>query len=107
MTAGDIYTIVGAEKQGASSEGMPRLGRRHLAASPDNRQRGQPDPPTQVIRRWPIVWSIAAIVSRVANLPAANNLLPEVPRTVVGAVWLMYAGAALTALNALVIILVA
>jgi hypothetical protein len=41
---------------------------------------------TQVIRRWPIVWSIAAIVSRVADLSATNNLLPEVPRTVVGAV---------------------
>ena len=42
-----------------------------------------------------------------ADLAASTNLVPAAPQAVVRAVRLMYAGAALTALNALVIILVA
>lgn len=43
----------------------------------------------------------------VANLTTSTNLMPPAPRSVVRAVRLMYAGAALTALTALVVILVA
>ncbi|MBO0836111.1 MAG: hypothetical protein J2P28_11400 [Actinobacteria bacterium] len=42
-----------------------------------------------------------------ADLTTSTNLLPEAPQVVVRAVWLMYAGAALTGINALVIILAA
>jgi hypothetical protein len=46
-------------------------------------------------------------VSPVADLTTSANLLPEAPQSVVRAVWLMYAGAAVTALTAVVIILAA
>ena len=46
-------------------------------------------------------------MSPVADLTTSTNLLPEAPQSVVRAVWLMYAAAALTALTALVIILAA
>ena len=48
-----------------------------------------------------------AIVSPVADLTMSANLVPAAPQAVVRAVRLMYAGAALTTLNALVIILLA
>lgn len=47
------------------------------------------------------------MVSPVADLMTSTGLRPAAPQSVVRAVWLMYAGAFLTALNAVVIILVA
>lgn len=43
----------------------------------------------------------------VADLATSANLPPNAPRTVLRAVWLMYAGAALTALDAVMIMILA